>query len=102
LQKKSEEQKHRKNQKTTMSLQSNIVAAQPLMVSQHTAASTMSAVIAYKSEGNGHIQICENRSDFRDCPEQTFSRLPQREPVDMQFEDISYTASLGFRKGKAL
>lgn len=85
-----------------MSLQSNIAAAQPPMVSQHAAASTVSAVIAYKSEGNGHIQICENRSDYRDCPEQTFSRLPQIKPVDMQFENISYTASLGFRKGKAI
>jgi hypothetical protein len=85
-----------------MSLQSDVVATQPPLVSQHAAASTVSAVIAYKSEGNGHIQICENRSDYQDCREQTFSRLPQREPVDMQFENISYTASLGFRKGKAL
>jgi hypothetical protein len=72
------------------------------MVSQQAAALTGSTAIAYESEGNGHIQICESRNDYRDCPEQTFSRLPQREPVDMQFENISYTASLGFRKGKAL
>jgi hypothetical protein len=85
-----------------MSLQANIVATQTPVVSQHAAASTVSTVIAYKSEGNGHIQICENRSNYQNCPEQTFSRLPQRDPVDMQFENISYTASLGFRKGKAL
>jgi len=83
-----------------MSLQSDVVATQPPLVSQHAAASTVSAVIAYKSEGNGHIQICENRSDYQDCREQIFSRLPQIEPVDMQFENISYTASLGFRKGE--
>lgn len=80
--------------------QSNNVATQPQVVSQHATASTMSAVIAYKSEGNGHVQIFENRNDHHDCPEQTFSRLPQREPVDMQFENITFTASLGFRKGK--
>lgn len=85
-----------------MSLQPILAATQPVMVSQHAAPSAMSAVIAYKSEGNGHIQICENRSDYHDCPEQAFSRLPQKEPVDMQFENIVYTASLGFRKGKAL
>ena len=85
-----------------MSLQSSIVATQPPMASQHAAESTVSSVIAYKSEGNGHIQIRENRSDYRDCHKQEFSRLPQTEPVDMQFENISYTASLGFRKGKAL
>jgi hypothetical protein len=88
--------------KTTMPLQSNIAPTQPPMVSQHEAASTVSAVIAYKNEGNGHIQICENRRRYQECPEQAFSRVPQREPVDMQFENISYTASLGFRKGKAL
>jgi len=83
-----------------MSLQPSIVATQPPVASQHAAACKVSSVIAYKSEGNGHIQIRENRSDYQDCGEQAFSRLPQREPVDMQFEDITYTASLGFRKGK--
>jgi hypothetical protein len=85
-----------------MALQSNIVATQLQMVSQHATASTVSTVIAYKSEGNGHIQISENRSDYLDCSEHKFSFLPQKEPVDIQFEEISYTASLGFRKGKAL
>jgi len=88
--------------KKKMSQQSNIVATRPPMESQHAAASKLSSVITYKSEGNGHIQIRENRSDYQDCHEQAFSRLPQREPVDMQFENISYTASLGFRKGKTL
>lgn len=30
-----------------------------------------------------------------------FSRLPQRQPVDMHFENIAFTASLGFRKGSS-
>lgn len=85
-----------------MPLQSNTVATQPQMVSQHAAASTGSSVIAYNTEGNGYIQISENRRDYQDRPEQTLSRLPQRGLADMQFEKISYTASLGFRKGKAL
>lgn len=29
-----------------------------------------------------------------------FSRIPQTSPVDMQFENITFTASLGWRKGK--
>lgn len=31
--------------------------------------------------------------------ENGISRLPKTLPVDMQFEDVSFTASLGFRKG---
>lgn len=31
---------------------------------------------------------------------QTFSRLPQKDSVDVAFENVTYTASLGFRKGK--
>jgi hypothetical protein len=70
-------------------------------MSQHATASAAPTVIVYKSEGNGHVQIVENRKHDQDCPEQIFSRLPQRQPVDMQFENIGFTASLGFRKGKA-
>ncbi|KAF2879706.1 hypothetical protein ILUMI_26469 [Ignelater luminosus] len=29
-----------------------------------------------------------------------FSRLPQKDPIDITFENITYTASLGFRKGQ--
>lgn len=102
--KESEERKlpNVSNQTNTMALQSSIVTTQPLMVSQHAAASRVSTVIAYKNEENGHIQISENRSDYQDCSEHTLSRLPQEQPVDMQFEQISYRASLGFRKGKPL
>ena len=31
---------------------------------------------------------------------QKFSRLPQKEPVDMKFENLHYNVSLGYRKGK--
>lgn len=34
--------------------------------------------------------------------ENGISRLPKTLPVDMQFENISFTASLGFRKGMRL
>lgn len=30
----------------------------------------------------------------------SFSNLPERTPVDIQFKDISYTVSAGFRKGE--
>ena len=29
----------------------------------------------------------------------TFSNLPERTPVDIQFKDITYTVNVGFRKG---
>lgn len=32
--------------------------------------------------------------------ENGLSRLPSTQPVDIQFENISFTASLGFRKGR--
>lgn len=54
-----------------------------------------SAVIAYKSEGSGHVEISGNGNSYQ----QTFSRLPHRTPMDMQFENIGFTASLGCRKG---
>lgn len=28
-----------------------------------------------------------------------FSNLPAREPVDIQFKDVSYTVNVGFRQG---
>lgn len=31
-----------------------------------------------------------------------FSNLPSREPIDLQFKDVAYTVSLGFRKGMKL
>ena len=31
-----------------------------------------------------------------------FTRLPATEPVEIRFQDLSFRASLGFRKGKLL
>lgn len=33
-------------------------------------------------------------------PTTTFSRLPQRAPVDLEFSDLNYTVSMGMRKGR--
>lgn len=30
------------------------------------------------------------------------SNLPYREPIDLQFKDVTYTVNLGFNKGKNL
>lgn len=29
-----------------------------------------------------------------------FSRLPERSPIDMRFENVTFTASMGWRKGE--
>ncbi|KAJ9584329.1 hypothetical protein L9F63_021329 [Diploptera punctata] len=55
----------------------------------------MDSVIVYQkptSGGNDSAKIVPSVNKF--------SRLPERSPVDIQFENIVYTASLGFRKGK--
>lgn len=79
-----------------MSQQSNSAAVQPQVLFRPAATPTQSTVVTYKSEGNnGCVQISGNGY------QQTFSRLPRRKPVDIQFENIGFTASLGFRKGKA-
>jgi hypothetical protein len=31
-----------------------------------------------------------------------FQNLPAREPVDIQFKDVTYTVSVGFRKGESV
>lgn len=33
-------------------------------------------------------------------PTITLSHLPKREPVEVKFQDLNYTVSLGFRKGE--
>jgi hypothetical protein len=79
-----------------MSQQSNSATTlqQPALF-QQPAAGTRSDVVTYKTDGNGYVDISGN------VYQQKFSRLPRRTPVDLQFENIGYTASLGFRKGKA-
>jgi hypothetical protein len=81
--------------KGKMSQQSNSAAMQPHVLLRQAATPTHSAVVTYKSGGNGCVQISGNGY------QQTFSRLPRRTPVDIQFENIGFAASLGFRKGKA-
>jgi hypothetical protein len=76
---------------------------QPLVTSQNAYAPTPdpSGVIAHRSKGNEHDQISGYGNGYQVSTHQTFSRLPHRTPVDMQFENIGFTARLGFRKGKA-
>lgn len=47
---------------------------------------------------NGFSQINDNNN----CVPQNcaFQNLSYREPIDLQFRDITYTANLGFRKGE--
>lgn len=40
------------------------------------------------------LQMENNNDNFG------FSNLPYSEPIDLQFKDITYTANLGFNKGK--
>jgi hypothetical protein len=78
-----------------MSQQSNSAAGQQHVSFRQAVTPTHSTVVTYKSEASGCVQISGNGY------QQTFSRLPRRTPVDIQFENIGFTASLGFRKGKA-
>ncbi|XP_069705120.1 ATP-binding cassette sub-family G member 1 [Periplaneta americana] len=74
-------------------------SASPLQYSAVPSAD--SAVISYKSDGSDYVNISENVNGYPAVSKpQTFSRLPRRTPVDIQFDNIAYTASLGFRKGK--
>jgi hypothetical protein len=79
--------------KGKMPQQPNSAAMQPHVLFQQATTPTQSTVVTYKSEGNGCVEISGNGY------QQTFSRLPRRTPVDIQFENIGFTASLGFRKG---
>jgi hypothetical protein len=50
-----------------------------------------SPAIAHRSEGNEHVKISGNGN----CFQQTFSPLPHRKAVDMQFEKIGFTLKKG-------
>lgn len=43
-----------------------------------------------------------NENELSIANNKQFSRLPERSPIDMRFENITFTASLGWRKGKKL
>ncbi|XP_047001466.1 ATP-binding cassette subfamily G member 4 [Schistocerca americana] len=42
----------------------------------------------------------ELKRDTSRLPNEVFTRLPTKPPVDIRFDNVGYTASLGFRKGK--
>lgn len=79
-----------KKNSTRMSQHQSSVEVQPRYAA--VPAVDPSAAIVYKNEGNGHVQISGNSNGYQ----HTFSRLPHRTPVDMQFENIEYTVSMGF------
>lgn len=80
--------------KGKMSQQPDSAAVQPHVFFRQATTPTQSTVVTYKSGGNGCVKVTGNGY------QQTFSRLPRRTPVDIQFENIGFAASLGFRKGK--
>lgn len=50
------------------------------------------------SNGNGHHPV-EEDSDSDMNLDTHLTNLPHRDPVDMEFKDLSLTVNLGFRKG---
>lgn len=55
-----------------------------------------------EAESGGDVEIVDTEKNAENgmCNLYGFSRLPQRVPVDLQFENVTFTAALGFRKGK--
>lgn len=48
---------------------------------------------------NGHTNYTDNSMEFS---KMCMSHLPNRDPIDIQFKDITYTVKMGFNKGKCL
>lgn len=73
----------------------------------------MEVVLYEATNTNGHLEKSESASCEKSNKgdhyvpeggddlvlENGLSRLPSTQPVDIQFENISFTASVGFRKG---
>ncbi|XP_055683554.1 ATP-binding cassette sub-family G member 4 [Lutzomyia longipalpis] len=59
-----------------------------------------STTIPYDKGPNGTAGQNESPPEEQSLEVKRFSNLPQREPVDIQFKDITYTVSVGFRKEK--
>lgn len=55
--------------------------------------------------GDSSVQYAKATEEVR-CSEigknARFNRLPKRSPVDITFQNIVYSASLGFRKGRKI
>lgn len=49
------------------------------------------------NNGGGHFQ---SHNDIESHQIRPFQNLPPCEPVDIQFKDVSYCVSMGFRKGE--
>lgn len=49
---------------------------------------------------NGHTIYTDNSTEFSKgiC----MPHLPNRDPIDIQFKDVTYTVKLGFNKGKSI
>ncbi|GAB0089083.1 ATP-binding cassette sub-family G member 4 [Sergentomyia squamirostris] len=86
-------------------------------LSLSNAPSAVDAPPVYKSttvpfeKGNAQNGTVEHSPDARDTGSplinsedtmelRAFSNLPSREPVDIQFKDVTYSVNVGFRKGK--
>lgn len=74
-----------------MSQQPDSVAVQLQSLPRHVPTVDPSPAIAHRSEGNEHVKISGNGN----CFQQTFSPLPHRKAVDMQFEKIGFTLKKG-------
>lgn len=64
--------------------------------------SSESAIISKEKEDNSYYSYAvapPPQEDEELMLENGFNRLPSTSPVDLQFENISFTAPLGFRKG---
>jgi hypothetical protein len=51
--------------------------------------------VSMASNGAGPVQV--DSLDLR-----AFKNMPARQPVDIQFRDITYSVNVGFRKGKTM
>lgn len=63
----------------------------------HEASTNTPCVTCGRSDSETKVVTKENCDD-ENCV-RSFSRFPQKDPIHLSFEKITYTAKLGFRKG---
>lgn len=51
------------------------------------------------NNNNNNSSHLQSHNDIEAHHIRPFQNLPAREPVDIQFKDVSYCVSMGFRKG---